>query len=144
MSGHWPLLNLTIVSIGKSAHFELIKSIICSGWDTKGKQKQLRAPYYMLKDALYFCPNFTGYDNTLKGNTANFQATQEQSWLPHHQSSPPPTRASSSRDYSGQRPPLKGDSSNQRRQAHAEAQPHEADQAELGEEEEGADQAQHE
>jgi len=42
----------------------------------------------MLKDALYFCPNFTGYDNTLKGNTANFQATQEQSWLPHHQSSP--------------------------------------------------------
>ena len=65
MSGHWPLLNLTIVSIGKSAHFELIKSIICSGWDTKGKQKQLRAPYYMLKDALYFCPNFTGYDNTL-------------------------------------------------------------------------------
>ena len=62
----------------------------------------------------------------------------------HGQSSPPPTRASSSRDYSGQRPPLKGDSSNQRRQAHAEAQPHEADQAELGEEEEGADQAQHE
>ena len=57
---------------------------------------------------------------------------------------PPPTRASSSRDYSGQRPPLKGDSSNQRRQAHAEAQPQEADQAELGEEEEGADQAQHE
>jgi hypothetical protein len=41
----------------------------------------------MLKDALYFCPNFTGYDNTLKGNTANFQATQEQSWLPPHQSS---------------------------------------------------------
>ena len=53
-------------------------------------------------------------------------------------------RASSSRDFSGQRPPLKGDSSNQRRQAHAEAQPHKADQAELGEEEEGADQAQHE
>jgi hypothetical protein len=42
----------------------------------------------MLKDALYFCPSFTGYDNTLKGNTANVQATQEQSWLPHHQSSP--------------------------------------------------------